>query len=131
MIGPLTDWDLSELGIEQAKRIGERLSPEIRDKGYIMYSSDLLRAKHTAEIAAGYLDIEPIFTDRSRERNLGETVGKSVECAHQPAESACFYRPVYGHISIRSRKKSKQRLKNAGTCRPPASYAQKYPWLSK
>lgn len=83
MIGSWTDWDLSELGIEQAKRIGERLSLEIKDKRYVMYSSDLLRAKHTAEIIAGFLDIKPIFTDRLRERNLGEAVGKSVEWARQ------------------------------------------------
>lgn len=83
MIGSWTDWDLSEHGIEQAKRIGERLSLEIKNKQYIMYSSDLLRAKHTAEIVAGFLNIEPIFSDSLRERNLGEAVGKSVEWAHQ------------------------------------------------
>lgn len=83
MIGSWTDWDLSEHGIEQAKRIGERLSLEIKNKQYVMYSSDLLRAKHTAEIVAGFLNIEPIFSDSLRERNLGEAVGKSVEWAHQ------------------------------------------------
>jgi hypothetical protein len=83
MIGSWTDWDLSEHGIEQAKRIGERLSPEIMNKQYVMYSSDLLRARHTAEIIAAFLNIEPILTDRLRERNLGETVGKSVEWARQ------------------------------------------------
>lgn len=83
MIGSWTDWDLSEHGIEQAKRIGERLSLETKNKQYIMYSSDLLRAKHTAEIVARFLNIEPIFSDSLRERNLGEAVGKSVEWAHQ------------------------------------------------
>jgi Fructose-2,6-bisphosphatase len=83
MIGSWTDWDLSELGIEEAKRIGERLSPEIKDKQYIMYSSDLLRAKHTAEIVATYLNIEPILSGSLRELNLGEAVGKSVEWAHK------------------------------------------------
>jgi probable phosphoglycerate mutase len=83
MIGSLTDWDLSEHGIEQASRIGERLSLEIKNKQYVMYSSDLLRAKHTAEIVARFLNIEPIFSDSLRERNLGEAVGKSVEWAHQ------------------------------------------------
>ena len=83
MIGSWTDWDLTELGIEQAKRIGERLSAEIKHKQYVMYSSDLLRAKHTAEIIAAFLNIEPIFTDLLRERNLGEAVGKSVEWSHK------------------------------------------------
>lgn len=83
MIGSWTDWDLSELGIEQAKRIGESLSPEIKDKQYIMYSSDLLRAKHTAEIVATFLSIEPILSESLRELNLGEAVGKSEEWAHK------------------------------------------------
>ena len=47
MIGSWDNWDLTEHGIEQAKRISERLSKEIKNDHYIMYSSDLLRAKHT------------------------------------------------------------------------------------
>jgi len=81
MIGSWTDWDLSDLGKQHANRIGERLSVEIKDKQYIMYSSDLLRTKQTAEIVAGHLGIKPIFTDALRELNLGEAVGKSVEWA--------------------------------------------------
>jgi broad specificity phosphatase PhoE len=83
MIGSWTDWDLSDFGIEQAKRIGERLSQEIKDKNYVLYSSDLLRAKHTAEIVAGFLGIEPKYTSDLRELNLGEAVGKSEEWAHK------------------------------------------------
>ena len=81
MIGSWTDWDLTELGIEQAKRIGERLSQEIKNEQYVMYSSDLLRTKHTAEIIAEYLENEPILTDALREFNFGEAVGKSKEWA--------------------------------------------------
>jgi len=81
MIGSWADWNLTELGVLQAKRIGERLSSEIKDERYIMYSSDLLRSKHTAEIVASYLGIEPIFTDALREFNLGEAVGKTKEWA--------------------------------------------------
>ena len=80
MIGSWADWDLTELGVEQAKRIGERLSAELNDK-YIMYSSDLLRAKRTAETVAGFMGIEPIFTDALREFNLGEAIGQSKEWA--------------------------------------------------
>ena len=81
MLGGWAGWDLTEFGIEQAKRIGEKLSREIKDNKYIMYSSDLLRAKHTAEIIAGFLGIEPIFTATLREINLGEANGKSKEWA--------------------------------------------------
>lgn len=80
-IGSWGNWDLTELGIEQANRIGKRLSDEIKNERYIMYSSDLLRAKHTAEIISGYLGIEPIFTDILREFNLGEAVGNTKEWA--------------------------------------------------
>ena len=77
MIGSWKDWNLTDTGIEQARRIGQRLSAEIHDERYIMYSSDLLRAKRTAEIVAGFLDIVPIYTDDLREFHLGEATGKS------------------------------------------------------
>ena len=41
MVGSWTDWDLSELGVKQAHNIGKRLSKEIKDKDYIIYTSDL------------------------------------------------------------------------------------------
>ena len=83
MIRSWTDWDLSDVGIEQANRIGERLSREIKGEKYVMYSSDLLRAKHTAEIIAGYLGIKPNITEAIKEQNLGEACGESEEWAHK------------------------------------------------
>jgi len=74
-IGGWGDWNLSELGIEQAKRIGEKLSKEIKGNEYIMYSSDLLRAKQTAENVGKYLGIEPILTAALREISCGEANG--------------------------------------------------------
>lgn len=98
MVGSWTDWDLTELGVEQARRIGEKLSEEISGKQYVMYSSDLLRAKHTAEIVASYLNITPIITNALRERNLGSAVGKSVkwlkeniECQEKTVEDKMFH----------------------------------------
>lgn len=79
MVGSWTDWDLSELGVEQANKIGEKLKKQLEDKQYVMYASDLLRAKHTAEIVAGYLGITPKIRQELRERNLGKCVGKSVQ----------------------------------------------------
>jgi len=79
MVGSWTDWDLSDLGIIQADKIGGNLELELKNKEYIMYSSDLLRAKHTAEIVSKHLDITPIITEILRERNLGMAVGKSVQ----------------------------------------------------
>lgn len=82
MIGSWTDWDLSELGIKQAERIGENLAKELDRKEYKMISSDLLRAKHTAAIVAKHLEMDYELNAALRERNLGEAVGKSVEWAH-------------------------------------------------
>ncbi|WBW98749.1 histidine phosphatase family protein [Oceanirhabdus sp. W0125-5] len=79
MVGSWTDWDLSEVGIQQANNIGKNLSNQISDKKYVLYSSDLLRAKHTAEIVGKYLEVSPIFVTELRERNLGKCVGKSVQ----------------------------------------------------
>ena len=78
MVGSWTDWDLTELGIEQAGRIGERLAGQLSES-YVMYSSDLLRAKHTAEIVGSHLGITPVLRTELRERNLGRCVGKSVQ----------------------------------------------------
>ena len=83
MIGGWGDWNLSELGIEQAKRIGEKLSNEIKNKKYIMYSSDLQRAKQTAENVGKYLRIEPILTAALREISCGEANGISKEEARK------------------------------------------------
>lgn len=44
-----------------------------------MYSSDLLRAKHTAEIVGRHLKLEPELRQELRERNLGRCVGESVQ----------------------------------------------------
>jgi len=77
MLGGWADWELTKLGVKQAKRIGRRLAKEIKEKKYIMYASDLPRAKQTAEIVAGFLGIEPIFTAALREISLGEGNGQS------------------------------------------------------
>lgn len=79
MIGSWTDWNLSELGIKQANNMGRNLSKELGNKKYVMYSSDLLRAKNTAKIIGKYLGVEPILARELRERNLGKCVGKSVK----------------------------------------------------
>lgn len=80
MIGSWTDWDLTNLGKDQANNIGIKLKDELsRDSVYVMYSSDLKRAKQTAEIVGKHLNLEPIINEALRERNLGSAVGKSVQ----------------------------------------------------
>lgn len=98
MVGSWTDWDLSDLGKKQADNIGIKLAEELKDKDYIMYSSDLLRAKQTAEIVAKHLGITPIIVEELRERNLGIAVGKSVqwlreniECQEKTVDDRMFH----------------------------------------
>lgn len=86
MVGSWTDWDLSDLGKIQANKIGIKLADELKGKKYIMYSSDLLRANHTAEIVAKHLNITSIITEELRERNLGIAVGKSVQWLRENIE---------------------------------------------
>ena len=86
MVGSWTDWDLSERGMEQANKIGEKLAKQLEGKQYTMYASDLLRAKHTAEIVAKYLGITPMIRQELRERNLGRCCGKSVQWLRENLE---------------------------------------------
>ncbi len=86
MVGSWTDWDLSELGVEQAKKIGEKLKDEWKDRSFVMYSSDLKRAKQTAEYVGEYLGITPILRKELRERNLGKCCGKSVKWLRENQE---------------------------------------------
>ena len=79
MVGSWTDWDLSDLGIQQAEAIGRSLASMLGEKKFVMYASDLLRAKHTAQIVGRHLGIVPILRTELRERNLGKCVGKSVQ----------------------------------------------------
>lgn len=98
MVGSWTDWDLSDFGKIQADKIGTKLASELKDKEYIMYSSDLLRGRHTAEIVSKHLIITPIITEALRERNLGAAVGKSVqwlkeniECQEKTIDDKMFH----------------------------------------
>lgn len=86
MVGSWTDWELSELGVAQAEKIGEKLKAELAGRNFVMYSSDLLRAKQTAEHVGKHLGIEPILKTELRERNLGKCCGKSVQWLRENLE---------------------------------------------
>ena len=79
MIGGQGDWALTDLGLEQAKQIGKNLSKEIDGSKYIMYTSDLMRARQTAENTGKYLGITPKLTSALREISCGEANGISKE----------------------------------------------------
>ena len=79
MVGSWTEWDLTELGKQQADHIGKKLKEELTGKKAVLYSSDLKRARQTADEIAKYFCIEPILRTELRERNLGKACGKSVQ----------------------------------------------------
>jgi len=77
---------LSELGIEQAKKLAERLKS---DKFDYIYSSDLERAANTAkEIIKYHINTPVEFTKELRERNLGEYQGRKKEDFGLPKEQS-------------------------------------------
>ena len=86
MVGSWTDWELSELGRVQADHIGKKLKTELEGKRAALYSSDLLRAKQTAETIGAYLNQIPIFRQELRERNLGKCCEKSVQWMRENME---------------------------------------------
>lgn len=97
MVGSWTDWELSDLGKIQADNIGRKLSMELIGENYTIFSSDLIRAKQTADVVGKHLGVEPIYTELLRERNLGKAVGKSVhwlreniECKEKTVEDKMF-----------------------------------------
>ncbi len=79
MVGSWTDWDLTPLGIVQAQRIGTHLQEQLRGQEWVIYTSDLLRARRTAGIIGDCLGVTPIHHVALRERNLGCAVGQSVQ----------------------------------------------------
>jgi broad specificity phosphatase PhoE len=80
MVGGVTDWELTELGKEQANNIGIALREKIGiNSDYKIYSSDLIRTRQTADIIAKHLNMTPIYHQELREINLGSATGKSQE----------------------------------------------------
>jgi probable phosphoglycerate mutase len=78
MVGGNTDWPLTDIGKEQAHKIGKnllgKLDPDIER---ILYASDLIRARQVAEIIAEYLKLDINFRPALREINVGSAKGKS------------------------------------------------------
>ena len=71
-----TDVPLSELGVQQAELVAERLSGEKID---VVYASDLSRAWETARIIAGKSGLEVFTEPRLRELKFGILEGLTFE----------------------------------------------------
>lgn len=70
------DSPLTENGIKQAEELGQKLKDIKFD---LVFSSDILRAKRTAEIVAKEQNLEIEASKMLRERNWGELEGKTSE----------------------------------------------------
>ena len=97
MVGSWTDWSLTDLGQRQAERIAEKLKQELDGRAVVLYTSDLKRAKQTADCIASRLGVVPMVRTELRERNLGRCCGKSVqwlrenlECEEQTVDDRLF-----------------------------------------
>ena len=86
MVGSWTDWNLTELGKQQAERIARMMKQELDGKKVVLYTSDLKRAKQTADCIASQLQVVPITKMELRERNLGRCCGKSVQWLRENLE---------------------------------------------
>lgn len=73
-VGGWSDVKLTELGVKQAESLAERLVNELKNT-YKFYSSDLMRARQTAEIISKALNIDPIYAIELREFNAGIVSG--------------------------------------------------------
>ena len=82
LIGGWSDLKLTELGIQQAQAVADRLNEEIKEN-YTVYSSDLMRAKQTAEIICEKLGKTPSYAVELREHNPGIVSGMSREKAEE------------------------------------------------
>lgn len=69
-----SDTPLNDAGREQACRFSNELEPVD-----VLYSSDLARARETAEIIAAHLDLEVRLDPRLRERGFGSWEGLTTE----------------------------------------------------
>jgi len=83
MSGGWTDTPLTELGREQARLIGLRLKRDTEAANTIVFSSDLLRAKQTADIVAEHLGMEVLVEPGLREINTGVAAGKTKQWARE------------------------------------------------
>ncbi len=102
-IGSWEDWDLTPLGLAQAESIGKRLAMEMAGVPCRIYSSDLRRARHTAEIIAACLDTAVTYTEVLREQFLGDAVGKSKDWARDHLQTSVWPHTLDRAVSVDGR----------------------------
>lgn len=81
-IGGWSNVKLTELGIKQAQAVANRLEEELEET-YKIFSSDLNRAKQTAEIISRKLNKTPTYAIELRELNPGIVSGMDIKEAEK------------------------------------------------
>ena len=81
-LGGWSNAGLSPLGIEQAQKAGEAITSSSFNICRI-YSSDLPRARETAEIIAEKLELPVVYIKAFRETNNGDLAGLKIEMARE------------------------------------------------
>jgi probable phosphoglycerate mutase len=74
-VGGWFDSKLTELGVEQARRIAISLAASV-EPGAALYSSDLRRTAQTATVIGDRLQLEPMWLTELREKSYGVGEGK-------------------------------------------------------
>jgi probable phosphoglycerate mutase len=82
-VGGWYDTPLTKTGQIQAEKTALLLKSKIKTSDYGIYSSDLKRAKETAEIIGKHLQKTVTLDPRLREMNFGEAGGKPLEWSQQ------------------------------------------------
>ena len=110
MMGGWNDWDLTELGREQARRLGERLGAELAGQSVKIFSSDLKRAVQTAAPLAESLGLSVERRQALRERHHGassmgqtqqwfrEHRGRDTYIDDRPLPDSETRREIYQHL---------------------------------
>ncbi|TCS95050.1 histidine phosphatase family protein [Hazenella coriacea] len=100
---------LSEHGIQQADRLGQYLKDQQKQSGYL-YSSDLLRARQTAERIASRHQLQVQTSHHLRERYCGEWEGRTVEELKQVYPDFDDIRLNGGKYGVESIEQMKERM---------------------
>jgi probable phosphoglycerate mutase len=98
-----TDIELNETGLKQAKRLAKRLAAEPCD---VIFSSDLQRARKTAEIINQHHKVEMIISPCLREASFGELEGqyysdekvRTTFAEYREKHVASYFETVHGYI---------------------------------
>lgn len=78
MTGGVSYWNLTDLGKEQAYKVGQWLAKNENLTGFKMLSSDLPRTAQTAQEICKSVNLNTEYTEKLREIDLGE--GNGIPC---------------------------------------------------